>query len=500
MDNKTLNGRNSMRTVTAELSAEQDFIVPDTKPDIKKILKLTAVPILHQSDCGQGRLNVSGDILLYVCYLPEEGTTARAMELRLPFSDVLELGTCDTCIPEITVRRATASLINGRKINIRVTLTLTCTVATSQEITYLCPDEDENIRMLKTSVSFCESVVVPDRTVEFSEHLELPAHSAPVRELLSVDPSITIQEYQVLSGRIVVSGMVQIETLYLPDTDPCRIARMEHELPFTEILEAEGLEEGAYCQLSVLPCRFEVGLYEDADGDARLVGIRFSFRLSADACNTVSHDAVTDAFGIYAPLDMQTETVSGICAYKQETMREPIREILPIQNVLEVCSIHASARHIETVAEETGMRHNGELAVSALVLCEPNGEPECMNTVLPFTVLQKTDETCTSENLLVHASCEHVGYTLQPNGGLELRTAVKLESTLICCTQTDVLTQWNVTEQQKPSECRMTVYFTQEGDCLWNVAKRYHRCPHKIAALNELEGETLKPNQAILIP
>lgn len=501
MDNKTIQCRSALRTFQAELSAEQDFIVPDIKPDIKKVLKLTAVPILHQTDSGQGRLSLSGDILLYLCYLPEDGATARAMELRLPFSDVFDIGSCDTCLPEINVRRATCSLLNGRKVNVRVTLGVSCMLNTAQEVTLLCPEEEEDLRLLQKPFSYCETVPVSDRIVEFAEQLELPANSAPIRELLSVEPTVVLQEYQSISERIAVSGVVRVETLYLPDSDPCSVARMEHELPFTEILHADALREDSYCHLSVLPCRFEVGLHEDSDGDACLVNLRFSFRLVADACNQESCDAVADAFGLHTPVILKTATCTGVCDCKKEMLSHTIREPLPASGVLEVCSMHATAKMTESVIEGNCITHSGELLVSALILCEPDGEAECLNATVPFSVTQEIARCHQKEEVSVTVHCDHVGYTLQANGGLELRANIKLAVTLLSCGENEIVSEILPCEEKVNRECRMVVYFTQEGDRLWDVAKRYGSCPKKIAALNELtEDGCLTPNRALLIP
>lgn len=501
MDNKTIQCRSALRTFHAELTAEQDFIVPDIKPDIQKVLKLTAVPVLYQADSGQGRLNVSGDLLLYLCYLPEEGSTARAMELRLPFSDVFDIGACDSCLPEVSVLRTSCNLLNGRKVNVRVTLAVHCTLNSVREVTLLCPAEEEHVCILPKPFSYCETVAVSDRTVEFIEQLELPAHSAPIRELLSVEPTVVLQEYQAVHERIAVSGVVRVETLYLPDTDPCTIARMEHELPFTEILHGEDLKEGAYCHISALPCRFEVGLQEDSDGDACLVNLRFSFRLVADACNREECDAVADAFGLRTPVTLKTEACHTVCDCQQEVLTHSLRQLLPIGGVLEVCSMQATAKMTDSSVDGNCITHSGELSVTALVLCEPNGTAEQFCTTVPFHVTQEVSHCYQKEDIAVTPTCEHAGYTLQPDGGLELRATVKLAVTLLCCKESTVVSDIQPCEEEPQRECRMVVYFTQEGDCLWNVAKRYGSCPKKIAALNDLsEDGALTPNRALLIP
>ncbi len=498
MEQQSVICRSSMRLFQAETTAEQDFIVPDIKPDIKKVLKVTATPVLHQSDYGQGRLTLSGDLLVCLCYLPEDGTTARGMELRLPFSDVLETGG-DGCVPEVQVRRTTCNLINGRKISLRAQLSVSCFCSQTEELTLLCPEEDDDLRILQKPFSYCKTVVTEPRTVEFSERLELPAHSAPIRELLSVEPTVVIQEYQALTDRIALSGVVRVETLYLPDADPCSIARMEHELPFTEIIRADGLNEDGYCRITALPCRFEMGLCEDADGDARMVNFRYGFRLVADACNTETCDAIADAFGICRPVTIKSASLKTVCNCQRETLTHNLRETLPVDGVLEVCSLTAVPRITAALLEGGVLTLNGELSVNALVLCEPDGLPEAVAATLPFTAVSEGFGNC--DEVCATAACDHAGYTLRADGGLELRAAIKLTVTAAKAETVGAVTQLIPSEEVRENPCRMVVYFPREKDCLWDVAKRYGSCPKKIATVNGLdESCDCLPCQPILIP
>lgn len=501
MDKKTLNSRQGARPFTAELAVEQDFIVPDIKPDVKKILKIAATPVLNQVDWGQGRLTLSGELFVYICYLPEEGSTARGLELRLPFSDVIDCPQEPPCFPEIRLLRANCNLLNGRKLHLRVTLEVSATLAETRRAETCFPTDESDLRVRSKNITLCETIPVSERLVEFSEHLELPAHSAPIRELLSVCPNVIIQEYRPLPGRIAVSGVLSVETLYLPDSDPCRIARMEHELPFTEILEGEGINEDSSCFLKVLPCRFESGLYEDSDGDAHLVSIRYAFRLSADVVNLRTITVATDAFCISCPTEVQSVSLPVLCGCQTLHHTQALREPLSTRGVMEVCSVEVTPRMIHSTFADQTLTHTGELRVSALVLTDADGAPECINATIPFNIPQEVNTDCNPDAIHTQVHCDHLSYLLTEDGGIEIRPTLHIVTRLTCSCEVTILSDILQKDPAPQDTCQMVVYFTREEDCMWEIAKRYQRCPAQIAALNQLEENScIPPHTALLIP
>ena len=53
----------------------------------------------------------------------------------------------------------------------------------------------------------------------------------------------------------------------------------------------------------------------------------------------------------------------------------------------------------------------------------------------------------------------------------------------------------------KSSQSGITVYFVQNGDDMWNIAKRYHTMPSDIVSVNSLdENAPLYVGQQLLIP
>ena len=45
----------------------------------------------------------------------------------------------------------------------------------------------------------------------------------------------------------------------------------------------------------------------------------------------------------------------------------------------------------------------------------------------------------------------------------------------------------------------ITGYIVQPGDCLWNIAKRFHTTRKQVIESNNLSGEQLKPGDRLIL-
>ena len=74
---------------------EEDFVVPDIKPDIIAIKSTNANTYIYKEELSRGRLRLDGNIDGYVLYLSESGET-RSLEITLDFNEFVE----DECLED----------------------------------------------------------------------------------------------------------------------------------------------------------------------------------------------------------------------------------------------------------------------------------------------------------------------------------------------------------------------------------------------------------------
>ena len=105
-------------------------------------------------------------------------------------------------------------------------------------------------------------------------------------------------------------------------------------------------------------------------------------------------------------------------------------------------------------------------------------------------------------NATVHA--EHSGYTFTSPKDADVRIALRINVNVVKEQKTEVITDINVNEDapiDKTSQPGIVIYFAEESDTLWDIAKKYHTTISEIASVNKIdENERLKNRQQLLIP
>ena len=116
------------------ITIEEDILVPDTKPDLARILLIDGTPRpsnrrLGPVEKGEDSLSLSGEIELQTLYLPEkqEGAeTVISVQTRVPFQEQCHIALTpeSTLQLEIHVEKIEYMVINERKYRVKIFLAL----------------------------------------------------------------------------------------------------------------------------------------------------------------------------------------------------------------------------------------------------------------------------------------------------------------------------------------------------------------------------------------
>ena len=100
---------------------EQDLLVPDTKPDVMKIIRVEGSVYITSTEIMNGSIRVSGQIAYYIIYTSEEGEV-RGINTIYPFVKVLENKNI-TNVMRVRIKPVVKNIIysvpNERKIAIK---------------------------------------------------------------------------------------------------------------------------------------------------------------------------------------------------------------------------------------------------------------------------------------------------------------------------------------------------------------------------------------------
>ena len=114
------------KKAVSQITMDDDFIVPDVKPDIEKIILDDGNVEIEEVKKLTEKAELRGKLSYRILYHPSEGGSLCAMEGTIPFDEYVnipELGEKDYLQVEAEIEDLSIELIHSRKINVKAILT-----------------------------------------------------------------------------------------------------------------------------------------------------------------------------------------------------------------------------------------------------------------------------------------------------------------------------------------------------------------------------------------
>ncbi|MBR6728518.1 MAG: DUF3794 domain-containing protein, partial [Clostridia bacterium] len=257
---------------TLTLLVEGDMIVPDVNPDIKEVLLAEAGAVITGREYNDARLTVSGHTPVKILYMPEEGGEPKTMDAKFDFKDVLELASEENLMVGVWSRceHVDFSLINSRKLHIKVVISVVVKSYAGRDLNYpMDVATPEEIKVRKRSMSAYRVLADTNREFLISESLEVPAGKPDINALIRPEVYVRKDECRVMSGKILLKGSLMMNALYWSEEGT--IERMEYEIPFSEMVDVDGLEDSAVCHVRYSVKDVFCSVKEDMNGDFRVI-------------------------------------------------------------------------------------------------------------------------------------------------------------------------------------------------------------------------------------
>lgn len=476
-----------------------EAIVPDSSPDIQSIVATTGLACLKDKFARDGRLEMSGVVKATVLYIPDGQQSMKKLELNLPFNHAVEHPAMDgDVIAHIvpTVLSAETRLLNPRKVQVTVVLSLAIDVVAPAEWE-VCDgllDDEHELQMLTDYQSAIVPIAVREKEFTVTDEIELPSSKPPIGELLTVNVTPSAREVKVIGNKLVFKGLAQLQILYnTPDNEA--VATFEQELPFSQILEMDGLEENCDSTVDLQLIGLEIDLRTGISLDTRVLGITLPLTAYAVATLERRMEVLADVYSTTQDCKLTYKNYTFTQPGEREERLVPVRELIEtgmgVQSVLDTAvalgtpSLHhgdESAVTCDAFVRVLYVSDDGSYATATRRLsipCPVDGDAWIVKVKQPLEV----SAAATQDGMEVRFGVEFI---LETVNEVQLLSLDDIE-----------LLPLVAEDAPRPSVVLRRV---QAGEKLWNVAKRYKTTIEDIKAANQLEDGELSASKMLLIP
>ena len=485
------------QVLSQEISTET--IVPDYCPDIARIIAAEGTVFLHDRLVRDGHMEVSGTVRVSVLYTPDGESGIRALSLAMPFSaDAEDREGCILLSAEAELESLESRMLNPRKIftHCRIILRLT-----GYRKTPLCcaadigAEGELGLQRLQEQRHVVLLSRIAEKDFTFSGELQIPSGKEGAADILSSHTTALVTECRLVGSKVIVKGVLQASALYRGLSGQC--GYVEGELPFSQILEAEGAEENG--DVAVLLQISGADIQPGSDGDDRQIQMSVYLHALALLRREQVLTLLSDLYSTTYELTYEAEPVQLVEHRDTFVRRQAVREVLETGvTAEELLSVSAVCGSVSVLREGDSSVLRSGVLVRVLYLDE-GGSPLMAERRLEVSCQADIPEGCT---VSARAICSDGVQGSLGERGIEVRFAVEFHAETIQRRKRVCLVSAKMdVEKPKDLSAAPSLVLRSLGreETLWMLAKQYSTTIADILAANGLKDEADAPKEKLLL-
>lgn len=305
----------------------QEVRISDGMPDIGRVLSSWGQIILRSKEWHSNEVTVSGGIMVWMLYAPEDGTQPRSMETWVPFQLKWELPDVSREGPirvSPLLRFVDSRSVSARKMMVRAAVAALGEALYSMEAEVFSPAElPEDIQILKNTYPLRLPKEAGEKTFLMDEDLQMPAGAAPVEKILCTTICPQLQEQRVAGDKVIMRFSGDLHMVYrCPEG---KIHNVDLEIPVSQYAQLEqtyGNDAQADVQVAVTSLEAD----QSEENKIRLkCGLVAQYLVS----DRYLAELTEDAYSTRRPVELELQSLQMPVILEQRTEMIPVQQQIP---------------------------------------------------------------------------------------------------------------------------------------------------------------------------
>lgn len=478
---------------------EQDILVPDTKPDVMKIVQVEAIPYVANSDVTDGSIRITGEITYYIIYKAMDQDKTRGISMTYPFTqsiNVKEAKKGMNARVDASVRNIIYSLPNERKVSLKTELVFKYVINETDNIDLIKKIKDtDDIESKMSQDTFYNVIDVKTEVIDAKEDIVIPDTTPKIGEILRVSSNITNTDYKVSYNKILVKGDINVEMLYLEAGETNNVFTYTANIPFTGMIEFSNIAETSRFDIKYSLRNLEITL-----GENNILTISSEVTVDAIMFEEKQIDYVNDFYSTKSNLNFSKTDVAVI--KNKETLSKQIvlkDNIGSTQDRNKVVSYKIDTEHLVSKVTGNTLYIDGSLKISVTFTNIDTGliDAKTYDLLVDTSILLNKE----SEDKNVDVDYKILNSTvIAQSGTVEANVTLDIIATVENIDKITIIGEIDESSLDPEQFASMYMYIVKKGDNLWSIAKKYKTTVDKIANINNIADENkLDIGQKILI-
>lgn len=489
---------------SAEQPVDLDLSLPDYCPDIQRILKCRVTPKIYSRNISGDRLDIEGNADVKILYLDAVKKSVRCCEHSVPFSLSFNMkvspqnAVVKTHIkPDYLNCRA----LSPRRLDIHGAFSVFAEVICKSEKEFPTDIEGDDVEIKRKNITVSALAGLAQQQFTVGDEIVLGSGNPSIEAILRSDITSFISECKIITNKLMIKGDLNLKVLYLSDISTGETQLVDYSVPFSEILDVDGVDESCKCDLSVdiLSCDVR-GKGDLSDSNP---SIEFEARLAATTVAFCDEELeiISDAYSTVYDLDLvfSQNVLSNMVNQINESCiaKETVETSQSISSIIDLWNEQCN---VNIICEGGNMSARGK--VNVCILANDTEEiPFYTERVVDF--VYPLGKEIKDAKTLAKAVVTSISYRLNGTNNLDLRIEVKINASVFENKAVRFLADATADEEhlrKRDTKAALTLYYAGEGESLWNIAREYSVSCSAIMTENDLSDDKLLQGRMLLIP
>lgn len=481
-----------------------DLMLPDYCPDILRVLRCDIDPKVMSKQVIGEKLVIDGTACAKLLYI-DDARCLRSHEHKIPFTTSVELKTAPetpSVEAHVTTDYVNCRPVSQRRLDIKGSLSVCAVVTAPRTENVISEAAGMNVEVQRKMVKHSRTIANVSRAFTVKEELDVGYGKDSIGAVVRTDGACVVTDYKVIANKIILKAELSGHILYTADNKANTANIMEYTLPISQIVDVEGVDENSQCRLMLTVNGIAPEVRANNEGEARLIALGVEIGCNAVAYKNSEVPVVTD---MYSTKYDSTHTAKQVMF---ERLAAVLGNEYTVKNTYDMPEAEAVLDVWSEVAVKNAKVENGELVIlgtikTCLLAEQEDGETVCLERMGEMEYRTKVDNA--GENMMANSEAivKSTQYTVAGKDKMEVRCTLFISASVFAVGRENVLTDIAVNEkaEKKSGEtAALIIYFAEENESVWEIAKRYNTSVKLIANSNELAGDNVGGRCMLLIP
>lgn len=531
LEKKNIHMNKIVKSETVIFFVSREERIMDADNEIENIINQKEIVTTDGVVTRENQITVNGTINYNILYYPKNSEMVCGEEKEINFEENIKLmGINSEDNANVTMEVLSSSIkpVDGKNYIYKIQLKAYIIVEKIEDLdiaTAIDTDSQgenyennfakensgkNNVEDIMTKKRNIDSLaIIADKTDTFrvSEQIAVPHGKPPIGTIVWSDIRIKNQNIKTMEGSIIINGQLSIFIIYIPEMENMPEQWLEQTIDFNGQLEMSEATEDVVSYIELWLNNVNVQPEINQDNEMRNLSVSALLKLNVKLYKETSIKIIEDVYKPGANLVpvMESKTYQKLLVKNASRTKEVVKMKIDKTKgqLLQICNSQAEIKIENILVRDNSLKAIGKIKTCIIYISSDDRHPiccQCRESNFEHGIDAEGIEG--NDEYFLNWKVEKVNANMLNADEVEIKAVIALEAIVFKKVEQNFVTEINqepVDMEALNSAPVLKGYIVQKGDTLWKLAKENYTTIEKIMTVNNLENETIKKGDRLLI-